>query len=120
MIIWPLVRDVTLVLNEIPAFMPPTWSLLGYFRLRHAHPILPLAAWTPRQQRPDMVFWRSRAVSSTHGFSRKGGRRTFRRSLPSSGGAKRSACRCCCCSCSGGAELRELAALDRSHDDCRS
>lgn len=35
---WALV----LVINIIPAFMPPTWSVLAYFRLAHHLPLLPL------------------------------------------------------------------------------
>lgn len=44
MIVWLLVWGVTVVLNVIPAFMPPTWSLLAYFHLHYKVPILPLAA----------------------------------------------------------------------------
>ncbi len=41
---WLLAWSLTVVLNVIPAFMPPTWSLLAYFHLNYAFPILPLAA----------------------------------------------------------------------------
>jgi hypothetical protein len=42
--LWLLVWGVTLVLNVVPAFMPPTWSVLAYFHLRHGLAIWPLAA----------------------------------------------------------------------------
>jgi len=35
---WALV----FVMNIVPAFMPPTWSVLAYFRLVHHLPLLPL------------------------------------------------------------------------------
>jgi membrane protein YqaA with SNARE-associated domain len=41
---WLLVWAVTLVLNVVPAFMPPTWSVLAYFHLREDLAIWPLAA----------------------------------------------------------------------------
>jgi membrane protein YqaA with SNARE-associated domain len=41
---WLLAWSLAVVLNVIPAFMPPTWSLLAYFHLNYAFPILPLAA----------------------------------------------------------------------------
>lgn len=41
---WLLAWSLTVVLNVIPAFKPPTWSLLAYIHLRYAFPIVPLAA----------------------------------------------------------------------------
>lgn len=40
---WVVVWIVAVVLNTIPAFMPPTWSLLAYFHLQHGLPVWPLA-----------------------------------------------------------------------------
>jgi membrane protein YqaA with SNARE-associated domain len=40
---WILVWLVAVILNAIPVFMPPTWSLLAYFHLREGLPVLPLA-----------------------------------------------------------------------------
>lgn len=41
---WLKVWLAAVVLNAVPAFMPPTWSLLAYFHLAQGLPILPLAA----------------------------------------------------------------------------
>lgn len=40
---WLLVWATTLVINVIPAFMPPTWSVLVYFHLRRGLAVWPLA-----------------------------------------------------------------------------
>jgi membrane protein YqaA with SNARE-associated domain len=40
---WLIVYVVAVVLNVIPVFMPPTWSLLAYFHLHEGLAILPLA-----------------------------------------------------------------------------
>ena len=32
---WCVIWVVATVLNAVPAFMPPTWSLLAYFHLRY-------------------------------------------------------------------------------------
>lgn len=41
---WLTVLAVAIGLNAIPAFMPPTWSVLAYFHLQDGLAILPLAA----------------------------------------------------------------------------
>jgi hypothetical protein len=33
---------IVFVMNIVPAFMPPTWSVLAYFRIVHGLPLLPL------------------------------------------------------------------------------
>jgi hypothetical protein len=40
---WLLVWVLAVALNAVPAFMPPTWSVLAYFHLYHALPVVPLA-----------------------------------------------------------------------------
>lgn len=40
---WLLVWALCVVLNVVPAFMPPTWALLAYFHISHGLDILPLA-----------------------------------------------------------------------------
>jgi hypothetical protein len=40
---WLLVWVLAVALNAVPAFMPPTWSVLAYFHLYHGLPVLPLA-----------------------------------------------------------------------------
>lgn len=40
---WIVVWLLAVVLNAIPVFMPPPWSLLAYFHLRHDLAVLPLA-----------------------------------------------------------------------------
>lgn len=40
---WLLVLVLAIVLNVIPAFMPPTWSLLAYFHLSQGLAVAPLA-----------------------------------------------------------------------------
>ena len=40
---WCVIWIVATVLNAVPAFMPPTWSLLAYFHLRYQLSIWPLA-----------------------------------------------------------------------------
>lgn len=40
---WCVIWVVATVLNAVPAFMPPTWSLLAYFHLRYQLSIWPLA-----------------------------------------------------------------------------
>jgi hypothetical protein len=40
---WLLVGILTVALNVVPAFMPPTWALLVYFRIGHGLDVLPLA-----------------------------------------------------------------------------
>jgi len=40
---WLLVWVLTVALNFVPAFMPPTWALLAYFRVQHGLDVLPLA-----------------------------------------------------------------------------
>ena len=37
-----LMRAVVFVVNLLPAFAPPTWIVLVYFRLRHDVPLVPL------------------------------------------------------------------------------
>lgn len=34
---------LAVVLNAVPSFMPPTWTLLAYFHLYHGLPVVPLA-----------------------------------------------------------------------------
>ena len=41
--LWLLVWLLTVVLNIVPAFMPPTWVLLAYFRVQHNLDVWPLA-----------------------------------------------------------------------------
>jgi membrane protein YqaA with SNARE-associated domain len=41
---WVLVWAVAVALNVVPAFAPPTWVLLAYFRVHVGMPLLPLAA----------------------------------------------------------------------------
>lgn len=41
--IWIAVWALAVVLNAVPAFMPPTWAMLAYFHLYHSLPIIPLA-----------------------------------------------------------------------------
>jgi hypothetical protein len=40
---WLVVWVLAVALNAVPAFMPPTWSVLAYFHLYHALPVEPLA-----------------------------------------------------------------------------
>jgi membrane protein YqaA with SNARE-associated domain len=40
---WVLVWAVAVVLNAVPFFMPPTWSLLAYFHIQQNLPVWPLA-----------------------------------------------------------------------------
>ena len=40
---WLAVWGLAVVLNVVPAFMPPTWAVLAYFHLYHGLPTLPLA-----------------------------------------------------------------------------
>ncbi len=42
--IWLLVAATAVLLNAVPAFMPPTWALLAYFHLQRDLDIVPLAA----------------------------------------------------------------------------
>lgn len=41
--VWIAVWGLAVVLNAVPAFMPPTWAMLAYFHLYHSLPIVPLA-----------------------------------------------------------------------------
>lgn len=41
--VWIAVWGLAVVLNVVPAFMPPTWAVLAYFHLYHALPVVPLA-----------------------------------------------------------------------------
>lgn len=41
--VWIAVWGLTVVINAVPAFMPPTWAVLAYFHLYHALPTVPLA-----------------------------------------------------------------------------
>jgi hypothetical protein len=41
---WLAVFAIAVGLNAVPAFMPPTWSVLAYFHLQEGLPIVPLAA----------------------------------------------------------------------------
>ena len=41
--IWLVVLVLTVALNAVPAFMPPTWAVLAYFHLYHGLPVVPLA-----------------------------------------------------------------------------
>jgi membrane protein YqaA with SNARE-associated domain len=43
-VIWLLVWVIAVAINAVPAFMPPTWSVLAYFHLYHELPVVPLAA----------------------------------------------------------------------------
>jgi hypothetical protein len=40
---WVLVWFLTVLLNVVPAFMPPTWALLAYFRVQYGLDLWPLA-----------------------------------------------------------------------------
>ena len=40
---WLVVWALAVALNAVPAFMPPTWSVLAYFHLYQGLPVLPLA-----------------------------------------------------------------------------
>jgi hypothetical protein len=40
---WLVVWALAVALNAVPAFMPPTWSVLAYFHLYHGLPVVPLA-----------------------------------------------------------------------------
>lgn len=40
---WLVVWLAAVALNAVPAFMPPTWSLLAYFHLAHGLGVVPLA-----------------------------------------------------------------------------
>ncbi len=40
---WLLVWLLAVALNAVPAFMPPTWSVLAYFHLYQGLPVVPLA-----------------------------------------------------------------------------
>lgn len=40
---WLFVWMLTIILNVVPAFMPPTWALLAYFHVREGMPIWLLA-----------------------------------------------------------------------------
>jgi hypothetical protein len=40
---WLVVWVLCIVLNAVPAFMPPTWAVLAYFHLYHGLPVVPLA-----------------------------------------------------------------------------
>ena len=41
--LWALIIGLVIVLNTIPAFMPPTWALLAYFHVAHGVPVWELA-----------------------------------------------------------------------------
>ena len=41
--LWLAVWGLAVVINAMPAFMPPTWAVLAYFHLYHQLPTLPLA-----------------------------------------------------------------------------
>ena len=41
--IWALVLVLTVLLNVVPAFMPPTWALLAYFRINDGLDVWALA-----------------------------------------------------------------------------
>ncbi len=43
MVSWIAVWVLCVVLNAVPAFMPPTWAVLAYFHLYHGLPVIPLA-----------------------------------------------------------------------------
>jgi membrane protein YqaA with SNARE-associated domain len=43
-VIWVTVLLIAAGLNAVPAFMPPTWSVLAYFHFREGLPIVALAA----------------------------------------------------------------------------
>jgi len=40
---WLVVWVLAVALNAVPAFMPPTWSVLAYFHLYQGLPVVPLA-----------------------------------------------------------------------------
>ncbi|HVL25188.1 MAG TPA: hypothetical protein VM450_13955, partial [Thermomicrobiales bacterium] len=40
---WLVVAVVVIVLNVVPAFMPPTWAVLAYFHVQSDYPVIPLA-----------------------------------------------------------------------------
>lgn len=40
---WLLLLLAVVLLNAMPAFMPPTWVLLAYFHVEHGFPLVPLA-----------------------------------------------------------------------------
>ena len=40
---WLLVGALAVVINVVPAFMPPTWALLVYFHVGHGLDVVPLA-----------------------------------------------------------------------------
>ncbi|HWV23081.1 MAG TPA: hypothetical protein VNZ58_02740 [Thermomicrobiales bacterium] len=40
---WLTVLGAVILLNAIPAFMPPTWALLAYFYVQRQLPLVPLA-----------------------------------------------------------------------------
>jgi membrane protein DedA with SNARE-associated domain len=41
--VWLLVWILAVTLNVVPAFMPPTWALLTYFRIEYGFEVVPLA-----------------------------------------------------------------------------
>lgn len=41
---WLTIAAIAVGLNAVPAFMPPTWSLLAYFHLQEGLAVVPLAA----------------------------------------------------------------------------
>jgi len=41
--LWALIIALAIVLNTIPAFMPPTWALLAYFHVAHGVEVWQLA-----------------------------------------------------------------------------
>jgi membrane protein YqaA with SNARE-associated domain len=41
--IWLVVIGLVVLLNVVPALMPPTWLLLSYFHLNHGLDVMPLA-----------------------------------------------------------------------------
>ena len=43
MVSWLVVWALAVALNAVPAFMPPTWSVLAYFHLYQGLPVVPLA-----------------------------------------------------------------------------
>lgn len=42
--LWILVAALAVVLNAVPAFMPPTWALLAYFHIKYGLDLVPLVA----------------------------------------------------------------------------
>ena len=40
---WLVVWVLAMALNAVPAFMPPTWSVLAYFHLYQGLSVVPLA-----------------------------------------------------------------------------